>query len=317
MIEPARIEFANLPTPIHKVTYNNSTFFIKRDDYTGSELSGNKIRKLEYLLADAKKKKTDLIITCGGEQSNHCRAAAIAAAKLGIKTKLYLWGKAKKNPSGNHLLYKMLNAQVEFLSFKEYQEVGSLMLEELELNRRNGINSYIIPTGGSNPLGIWGYITFIREIATQEQFQNTKGILCANGSGGTAAGMLLGCSLMGIKKKVYGVNVIGNKKQMTSVISSIIEECIHKYELEVKVDYNQLELLDGYSDEGYKKTALNKIKIIKDFFIQTGIVLDPTYTGKAFFAYNEKFLKPNKRSNILFLHTGGIFGLFPKSAIFT
>ena len=115
MIIPSRIKLANLPTPIEKVKFSGASFLIKRDDYTGTELSGNKIRKLEYLFKDARKKRADFVFTCGGDQSNHCRATAIAAAKLGIKSRLYLWGKPSKHATGNLLMDNLVSAETVFM----------------------------------------------------------------------------------------------------------------------------------------------------------------------------------------------------------
>ncbi len=313
---PTKLHLANLPTPIQQVEYKNTKFLIKRDDYTGSEFSGNKIRKLEYLLVDAKRKKAGTIFTCGGEQSNHCRATVLAASKLGIKTKLFLWGKKRKHATGNLLISNIMDVETEFLTLKQYKNVNSIMAKQSDLRKASNEKVYIIPTGGSNAQGVWGYINFVEEISKQPEFKKSKGILCANGSGGTIAGILLGFAIKGIRKKIFGVNVIGDAKEMIGVINSIVEECLYTYKLKVKADYSLLELMDGYSNEGYKRTSPEKVCLIKDFARQTGIILDPTYTGKAFYAYNEIFLGKNKRNNILFIHTGGLFGIFAKSKLF-
>ena len=189
MIQPAKIELANLPTPIQSVKFGQTNFLMKRDDFTGSELSGNKIRKLEFLLADAKRKRINTIFTCGGNQSNHCRATVMAAANLGIKSKLFLWGRASANPRGNLLLNKILGAELQFLSLSSYKNVNRLMAVEAEERKARSEKVYIIPTGGSNAVGIWGYINFVNEISKQIDFIDSKGILCANGSGGTVAGI--------------------------------------------------------------------------------------------------------------------------------
>lgn len=313
---PSKMKLANLPTPLEKLNYSGCNFLMKRDDYTGSELSGNKIRKLEYILQDARRKKADYIFTCGGDQSNHCRATALAAAKLGIKSRLYLWGKQNKVITGNLLLDSLAGAETRFMNRKEYESVMSVMQNEADQMRGKGKNVIVIPSGGSNYLGIWGYVNFINELKQQLDLSKIKGIICANGSGGTVAGMLLGSALFGLKLKIFGVNVIGNKKEMTEAILSVIDESLSSFKLGAKINTENLELLDGYSEEGYKNTSPEKIELIKDFAANSGIVLDPTYTGKAFYAFKENFLTRNKRSNILFLHTGGLFGVFPKATNF-
>ena len=130
MITPNKINLAHLPTPLEKLKYRGKKFLIKRDDYTGLDFSGNKIRKLEYLLYRAKKKRAEIIFTCGGEQSNHCRATASAAARVGIKTKLFLWGNDSNISEANLFLDKMYGAELSFLDKKNYNSVNDIMAEE-------------------------------------------------------------------------------------------------------------------------------------------------------------------------------------------
>jgi D-cysteine desulfhydrase len=140
-----------------------------------------------------------------------------------------------------------------------------------------------------------------------------KGICCANGSGGTVAGLLLGSAISKISLKIFGVNVIGSKNEMHSIITELVEDCGRKYKINTKVNFDNLELLDGYSEEGYKHISPAKIELINNFAGSTGIILDPTYTGKAFYAYHENFITGKRHSNIIFLHTGGLFGIFAKA----
>jgi len=202
---PLKINLANIPTPVQKNKFEGCDFFIKRDDYTGVELSGNKIRKLEFLLADAKKRKSDYIYTCGGDQSNHARATTIASTALGFKTKLFLWGNKNQRKDGNLFLNDIAGAEIEYLTKKEYFNVNSIMLEKKRLLEKKNKSAYIIPSGGSSNLGIWGYINFVKELNEQIDLSKIKGILLANGSSGTAAGIILGCAILGIKMKVFPV----------------------------------------------------------------------------------------------------------------
>ncbi|MBU0561852.1 MAG: pyridoxal-phosphate dependent enzyme [Bacteroidetes bacterium] len=307
---PQKYSIANLPTPIQKVDFRGRSFLVKRDDFTGSELTGNKVRKLEYLLYHAVKNKNDYIFTCGGDQSNHCRATVIAANKFGLKTKLFLWGKENKNPDGNLFLNQMAGAEFKFLSKKDYQNVNNIMQVEAEELERNGKKTLVIPTGGSTPIGVWGYINCVEEIKKQLKPNKIGGILSAAGSGGTSAGLLLGSALHNFDIKVYAVNVIGSSDEMREIIVNLCEETLLKYKLPIKINYSNLIMLDGYSNEGYKNIAHDKVDLIKLFFHETGILLDPAYTGKAFYAFNKLFL--NKNSKVLFLHTGGMFGVFNK-----
>lgn len=163
---PKKINLAHLPTPVEKIRFRTSRndkkseyeFFIKRDDYTGSDFLGNKIRKLEYLLYEAKKLKSDIVFTCGGVQSNHARATASADAKLGLRTKLFLWGEEKKQADGNLFLNRMYGAEIVYLDKKEFDNVDEIMFEERKKMIKKGKTVYVIPAGGSSTLGIWGYI---------------------------------------------------------------------------------------------------------------------------------------------------------------
>lgn len=311
-MRPNKLNLANLPTPIQKVEFRGSKFLIKRDDFTGTELSGNKIRKLDYILADVKKKKADYLFTCGGDQSNHARATAIAAKQIGVKTKLFLWGRDINNPDGNLFLNKIIGTEIKYLSKSEYENVDAIMLAESKHLQKKGIKVYVLPSGGSTPLGLWGYINFMDELNKQEEFSKVKGILSAYGSGGTTAGLLLGAAILNSKMKIYAVNVFDDDHFAREKIIQLVEDSIEDYQLKVDVNYKNLIILDGYSKEGYKNIEKGKLKIIMEFYKTTGILLDPTYTGKAFYAYYKEFLKGRKSSNIMFLHTGGLFGVFSK-----
>ena len=312
MLTPKKRDLANIPTPVQKIEFKGSKFLIKRDDFTGVELTGNKVRKLEYLLYDAKKKKCDYIFTSGGDQSNHARATCIAAAAMGFRSRLFLWGNPNQKPDGNLFLDKLTGTEIEFLTKKEYSGVLSRMEYEAGLLREKNQKAYVIPSGGSSIVGIWGYINFIRELNKQIDLKKIKGIVFANGSAGTASGILLGAALLGIKLKLFPVIVLDTKEQVLEEIETLTSECSKKFNLGVKAKLSNVEIIDGYSKEGYKNIAPDKVKIIREFFKETGILLDPTYTGKAFFAYQDLFLRPGKKNKILFLHTGGIYGAFAK-----
>ena len=309
---PGRLQLAHLPTPLENVRFNRREFLIKRDDYTGSDFLGNKIRKLEYLLFEAKKLKSEIIFTCGGDQSNHARATASAAAKLGMKTRLFLWGKDNRQAEGNLFLDKMYGAEIIYLNKKEYENVDEIMTEERIKLVKKGKKVYVFPGGGSTTLGIWGYINFVNELKKQINLKQIKGIFCACGSGGTAAGILVGGALNKLKLKVFAVNVLEPTEIIRKKILQLAEGCILDFNLNCNVDENYLEIIEGYSKEGYKNISSDKIKLITNFSKSTGILLDPTYSGKAFCAYNELVLKKGKGEKVIFLHTGGIFASFSK-----
>jgi D-cysteine desulfhydrase len=312
MIIPRKLKLANIPTPLEINKFNHKKFLMKRDDLTGMELSGNKVRKLEFLLYQAKKEKVDFIFTDGGDQSNHARATVIAAAKAGIKTKLFLWGKDKSSPDGNLFLDKVFGAEISFLTKKNYLRVNDIMFDERLNLVKKGKTVYVIPEGGSTTLGIWGYISFMKELKEQTDLKKLSGIIVASGSGGTAAGLLVGSALLNCNLKVFAVNVLYPKEAIEKKILQLAEGCLLDYKLPCKINRNNLEIIDGYSIEGYKNISADKISLIKKFAVSSGILLDPAYTGKAFKAYYDNFLIKNKGMKYLFLHTGGLYGAFGK-----
>lgn len=313
MIIPKKISLAQTPTPIQEIKFEGKSFLIKRDDLTGCELSGNKARKLEYILKDAKRMKADIIFTCGGEQSNHARATTIAAKKIGLNTKLFLWGKENSNANGNLFLNRIYGAEIEYLNKYEYDKVNQIMFDETIVLLKKKKNAYVLPEGGSTTLGIWGYINFIDELKKQIDLKSIESIIAASGSGGTAAGMLVGAAINKLNIKIVAVNVLYSKDEIKKKILQLAEGCILDYKLNCKIDPENLIILDGYSKEGYKHIAQSKIKLIKKFASETGILFDPAYTGKAFTAYVEKYLKNGKGKKNIFVHTGGLFGVFGRT----
>ena len=313
MREPKRLKLANIPTPLIVTEFQGCKFKIKRDDFTGMELSGNKVRKLEYLLYEAQRQNADYVFTSGGDQSNHARATCIAASTLGIKSKLFLWGKDKKIAEGNLFFDKLTNAEIEYFTKAEYSNVPAIMELEKTKYEKKGKKVFIIPSGGSSTLGIWGYINFMKELSTQIDIGKLKGITVSAGTGGTAAGMLIGAAILGFDKlKIFPVNVIYSEKEIRNKITNLVEQCIDDFKINIKPDFNNIQVLDGYSNEGYKNVTKEKVKVIKEYFLESGILLDPIYTGKAFVGFYENFLKGKKKSNVMFLHTGGMFGTFVK-----
>lgn len=308
-----RISLAQIPTPLQEIKFEGKNFLIKRDDLTGCELSGNKVRKLEYIIEDAKRKKADIIFTCGGDQSNHARATAIAAKKIGLNTKLFLWGKENPNINGNLFLNKMYGAEVKYLNKADYDKVNEIMFEARMALLKKNKNAYVLPEGGSSTLGIWGYINFIDELKKQTDLDKVDSIIAASGSGGTAAGMLVGAALSKLNLKIVAVNVLYQKEEIKKKILRLAEGCVLDYKLNCKLNPDNLIILDGYSKEGYKNITQSKIKLIKKFASKTGILFDPAYTGKAFYAYYENYLMAGKGKKNIFIHTGGLFGVFGRT----
>ncbi len=187
---PQKLDLAFLPTPIRKLTRLstelNKNIFIKRDDLTGVEFSGNKIRKLEYSVFQAINQNAKVLITCGGIQSNHARATAAVAAKLGLKSHLVLNGNSNTPPKGNHLLDLLLDAKITFLDDETFHsKLDSIMNEVKNEYEKKGIKAYIIPLGASNAIGNFGYYNCLNEIVAYEKKNNINfdTIVCTVGSG--------------------------------------------------------------------------------------------------------------------------------------
>ncbi|MDP2363330.1 MAG: pyridoxal-phosphate dependent enzyme [Ignavibacteria bacterium] len=310
---PGKILLAQVPTPLQEIKFGGKSFLIKRDDLTGCELSGNKIRKLEYILEDAKRKRADIIFTCGGDQSNHARATTIAAKKIGLNTKLFLWGKESKHANGNLFLNKMFGAEIKYLNKDEFDNVNEIMFDERMSLLKKKKNAYVLPEGGSTTIGIWGYIQFIDELKKQVNIKTINSIVSAGGSGGTAAGMLVGAALNKLNIKIVAVNVLYSQEVIKKKILQLAEGCVLDYKLNCKINPDKLIILDGYSKEGYKSITKSKVKLIKKFAAETGILFDPVYTGKAFNAYYDKYLKKGIGKKNIFVHTGGLFAVFGRT----
>jgi len=313
MITPKKISLAQCPTPLELVEFSGNKFYLKRDDLTGTELTGNKVRKLEFLMADALKQKADIIFTSGGDQSNHARATVIAAKRTGFDTKLFLWGDEKQSANGNLFLDKMYGADIQFFNKRDFENVNEIMFSQKKDLAKKGKNAYVFPAGGSTTLGMWGYIKFIEELKNQIDLKKIDSISAACGSGGTAAGMLVGAALNGLDLTIYAVHVLMTKKDMEKRILQLAEGCILDYKLNCRINPEKLVVVDGFSKEGYKQISGSKIKLVKKFAEETGILFDPYYTGKAFKFYFEKFVKTGKGKKNIFVHTGGLFGVFART----
>jgi D-cysteine desulfhydrase len=190
------------------------------------------------------------------------------------------------------------------------------MTEERRKLIEKGKRVYVIPSGGSSTLGIWGYISFMNELKKQIDLKNIDGIFSACGSGGTAAGLLVGAALNKTAIKIYAVNVLMHKETIRKKILQLAEGAVLDFNIPCKIDENNLEIIDGYSKEGYKNISDDKLKFINEFARSTGILLDPAYTGKAFYAYNKIILSRGRGKRIIFLHTGGIFSVFSRSKFY-
>ena len=318
---PNRLKLAELPTRIEKLSRfsqkTNVNVYIKRDDLTGTEWSGNKIRKLEFSVQEALDQGADTLITCGGLQSNHCRATAAVAARLGLKSCLLLRTEAPDPlTDGNYLIDRLLGAEIHFISPEDYRTQRSEVMQELAKGfEEMGRHGYIIPEGASNGIGTFGYLTCMQEILQQEKELGVEfdTIVDAVGSGGTLSGLMLANKLYGLNKRIVGINVCDDVEFFQNRVSQIVSEAAAYLDVPVEIRPDEVEIWGGYVGLGYAISQQKELDFIRDFSRLEGIVLDPVYTGKCMYGFfnevnNGRF---DTSKNVLFLHTGGLFGVFP------
>ncbi|MFX1538364.1 MAG: 1-aminocyclopropane-1-carboxylate deaminase/D-cysteine desulfhydrase [Promethearchaeota archaeon] len=321
-----KLSLAMLPTPIRYMPnlskYYGYKIYFKRDDLTGLELTGNKIRKLEYSFYEAKRQNADSIITCGGIQSNHARATTILCRRLGLEPYLVLRGSEPQDSyDGNLLLNKFLEAEIFWITPDEYRNSRNQIMEELaDQLMKKGKTPYIIPEGASNVTGYLGYFNAGLEIQEQEKNEKIQYeyVFCPVGSGGTLGGLYLAKLIANWERKIIGVNVCDTAEFFQEKIKKTIDEFSAHHKLNIQITPKEIDIVDGFVGPGYAISTEEERKLIKMVARMEGIFLEPVYTGKAFWALDH--LLKNKKipqdSNILFIHTGGIFGLFPQKETF-
>ena len=326
---PPRIDLARLPTPIRRLHRFGERLgielYMKRDDLTGVALTGNKVRKLEFVLADALAQKADVVLTCGGAQSNHSRATAVAAAMVGLRCRLLLRTAEPANPpaaEGNILLDRMAGAEIVWITREEYQRRQEIFEREAAALRKEGRTPYIIPEGASNPIGSWGYISAAEELGWDIAglpggLERPTTIIHATGSGGTAAGMILGMRLTGLPAGVATFNVCDDRPYFVRVIGDLCEQLIAAYDLKVDFDRQRdINIIDGYVGRGYAVSQPEELALLCSVARTEGIFLDPVYTGKAFYGMVQELKRDPGcfGERVVFIHTGGIFSLFSMAA---
>jgi D-cysteine desulfhydrase len=317
---PESFSFARIPTPIATLSrlsahFNGVEIFIKRDDLTGAPLSGNKVRKLDFVLSDAASRQADTLITCGGIQSNHARATAVLAAQLGMQSILVLRGSPQAVPQANLLLDKLVGAHIRYITPDEYRRVLPLM-EQIasEEAKYRGRKPYIIPEGASNALGSCGYIRAAQEIKDQQQELGVEfdAIVIPVGSGGTIAGLLMGKKLYGLRADIIGVCVCDTADYFTHKIFDIAAEAKERFGDDFRIDREDIHILEDYVGAGYAKSMPQEIEVMLQVARTEGMILDPVYSGKAMSGLLNELRSGRLQDykKILFIHTGGIFGWF-------
>ncbi len=265
--------------------------FIKRDDAIHPYISGNKWRKLKYILADAHQQHKKHLVTFGGNYSNHLLATAAAGAKFGFKTTAFVRGDAVENQLLS--LCKVFGMTLIFTDRQSYHDKNQLF----EALFGHAADAYFIDEGGASEEAVKGCAEIIDELK-----QDYDHIFCSAGTGTTAAGLLNGILKNNLKSQLHVVSSLKG--------GDFLKNDIQKHLLS-PADFM---LHTNFHFGGYAKTTTELINFIKEFAMQTGILLDPIYTGKTMFAiknlYQENTIKPHEK--ILFLHTGGLFGLLGK-----
>lgn len=315
--------YTEYETPIEKLDHfsaaldNKVEIYIKRDDLLGLTSGGNKTRKLEFLMADALNHEADTIITCGAVQSNHCRLTLAAAVKEGLACHLVLEERVKNSynetASGNNFLYHLLGNE-------GYHVVpgGSNMMEEMEKIaeelKQQGRKPYIIPGGGSNNIGALGYVSCAQEISHQlfNKQLSIDHIVCASGSSGTHAGLLVGCEGNRMNIPITGISVNRKKEVQQKVVHNLAMKTTELLQIDLTIDPEKVVVFDNYVGTGYSLPTEGMVEAVNLLAKTEGILLDPVYTGKAMAGLidlirNDYFPKGSK---VLFIHTGGSPALY-------
>ncbi|WP_061709552.1 D-cysteine desulfhydrase [Pseudenterobacter timonensis] len=312
-----RLEFIGAPTPLEYLPrfsdYIGRDIFIKRDDVTPMAMGGNKLRKLEFLAADALREGADTLITAGAIQSNHVRQTAAVAAKLGLNCVALLEnpiGTRAENylTNGNRLLLDLFNIQVEMC---DALIDPAAQLEELATRvEAQGFRPYVIPVGGSNALGAMGYVESALEITQQcEGAVTISSVVVASGSAGTHAGLAVGLEQLMPEVELIGVTVSRSVADQKPKVVTLQQEVAQRLELQAKAD---IMLWDDYFAPGYGTPNEAGMEAVKLLARLEGILLDPVYTGKAMAGLIDGIARKRFKDEgpILFIHTGGAPALF-------
>jgi len=307
---PDRLSLAHTPTPIEpleRISESlNCNIWIKRDDLTGSATSGNKVRKLEFTLARARAMGAQVLITCGGIQSN-------------FKVHLILRGEEPSNSRGNLFLDQLAGAEISYFSPRYYNaHLDFIVSETRDDYIKQGVKPYFITTGASDATGLWGYIAAAQEISQQINCEGMPAsfdhIVSATGSGGTQAGLTLGASRYMPNARVTGIAVCDDESYFQNKVREDIEAWATLYQQQIDINQLNIAVYDDYIGPGYARANAEIFECIEMLVRKEGIVLDPVYTGKAFFGMlSEIDAGRIQGDNILFVHTGGIFGLMAQT----
>jgi D-cysteine desulfhydrase len=313
-----RVELAYAPTPLLKLERLSAELgvelWVKRDDLTGLLETGNKIRKLEFLVGEALAQRADTLITCGTLQSNCCRAVSAVAARLGLKALLALKGAPPAEYDGNLLLDRLLGAEVRYCTELEWEKVDQVMQEMAGRARAAGRTPYVIPESGATVVGALGYLACGQEIAQQVRHgaPDFDTIVITAFSGGSQAGLLMAKQLTGLRGEIVSVPIAWDGERVRAYVADVIEQACRRWGLTVKAPA-EIHLLDGYQGTGRTDVRREELETVVRVARREGLVLDPVYTAKAFGGLLEHLRREpgHLGRRICFIHTGGVFSIYP------
>jgi D-cysteine desulfhydrase len=315
---PARLELALAPTPILKLDRLSRRLgvelHVKRDDLTGLLESGNKVRKLEFLVGEALQQGADTLITCGTPDSNGCRAVAAVAARLGLRAMLAIRGERPAAADGNLLLGRLLGADTRYYPGLGPERTDVVMAALAAEVREGGGRPYIIPESGAGELGALGYIECAVELSEQIHHGAPRfdTIVITAGSGGSHAGLLMGKQLAGLPGEIVSVPVTGPAERVREAIVRTVGAAIQRFGFAIEVP-KAIHLLDGYQGAGPAEATDEELGVIVQLAREEGLLLDPVYTARGFRGLVETLARDPKAlgQRVCFIHTGGLFSLFP------
>ena len=308
-----RLHFAHLPTPVETLprlseALGGARLLIKRDDQTGLAFGGNKTRKLEFLIAEAREQDANTLISGGALQSNHCRQTAAAAARFGFECILVLSGHQSQHASGNLLLDQLFGAEIVYVADRKDRDC--VLQQTVERATKEGKKPYLVPYGGSNATGALGYAFAMKELLDEKVMANW--IVFGSSSGGTHAGMLAGQRIFGFSGRVLGISVDESEEWLKSEVSKLASATSKKAGDRIEFTPEDVHVNADYCDPGYGIVTEREREAIRLFARLEGLLLDPVYTGRAAAGMIDlirtEFFKKNE--TVLFWHTGGQAALF-------
>ncbi len=314
-----KFDLGFFPTPLQKLKnltdkFEDYNLYIKRDDHTGLASGGNKTRKLEYLIQKAIDEGCDTVITAGAQQSNHCRQTAAACSIGGLQCHLLLGGDEPEVFDGNLLLSSILGATIHFTGENRKGEDKEILKAKLE---KEGRKCFVIPYGGSNLTGALGFVYAVKELKEQLEQQKLEidYIFFASSSGGMQAGLTLGKELYGLNSELIPINIDKdetNGLSLEEVVYDIVKEGEEKFDVNTNLNLSDISLNRAYDKDGYGVVTNNEREAINELARTEGILLDPVYTGRAFYGMLDVLRQKNipKGANVLFWNTGGLPAVF-------